>query len=96
VSFESYAALESDEESPQLTSHSIAPGTSSDISAILSILKPEERELMYLKHHDGYSASEIARLTGKPRGTILSSLHRSEQKLQSRIAPNSENRKKEA
>lgn len=48
-----------------------------DLGRALSILRPQERELLFLSAVEGMSAAEIARLTGRPRGTILSLLHRS-------------------
>lgn len=48
----------------------------------LAQLNEDERELLYLSVMEGYSASELAKLTKRPRGTILSSLHRSKKKLQ--------------
>lgn len=47
----------------------------------LALLKPESRELLYLFIVEGYTAKELAKLTGKPRGTILSTVHRSKEKL---------------
>jgi RNA polymerase sigma-70 factor (ECF subfamily) len=47
----------------------------------LDLLKPTERELLYLSVVEEYSAAEIARLTGRPRGTVLSAIHRAKQKL---------------
>ncbi|MCM2316296.1 MAG: RNA polymerase sigma factor [Thermoanaerobaculia bacterium] len=47
----------------------------------LAALRPEERETIYLAVVEGYTAQEIAGMTGRPRGTILSLLHRTRQKL---------------
>lgn len=47
----------------------------------LSVLRAEERETMYLAVVEGYTAQEIAEMTGRPRGTILSLLHRTKAKL---------------
>lgn len=44
-------------------------------------LRAEERETMYLAVVEGYTAQEIADMTGRPRGTILSLLHRTKAKL---------------
>jgi len=39
--------------------------------------------LVFVLHHvEGYTAGEIARMLGAPRGTVLSRLHRARQKLQ--------------
>lgn len=51
------------------------------LEAALDLLRSEEREILYLSVIEGYSASEIAKLTKRPRGTILSSLHRTKKKL---------------
>jgi RNA polymerase sigma-70 factor (ECF subfamily) len=47
----------------------------------LSALRPEERETIFLAVVEGYTAQEIAGMTGRPRGTILSLLHRTRHKL---------------
>lgn len=47
----------------------------------LTELRPEERETIYLAVVEGYTAQEIAEMTGRPRGTILSLLHRTRHKL---------------
>lgn len=49
----------------------------------LASLRPEERETLYLAVVEGYTAEEIAELTSRPRGTILSLLHRTKAKLRS-------------
>jgi RNA polymerase sigma-70 factor (ECF subfamily) len=60
---------------------SAEPNTFGDIDALLSELRPEEREALFLHGVEGYTASEISRLTGQPRGTVLSLLHRARQRL---------------
>jgi RNA polymerase sigma-70 factor (ECF subfamily) len=52
-----------------------------DIDTLLSELRPEERETLFLHAVEGYTASEISRLTGQPRGTVLSLMHRARQRL---------------
>jgi len=47
----------------------------------LEKLKPEERELLYLFIVEEYTAQELSELLKKPRGTILSTVHRAKQKL---------------
>lgn len=47
----------------------------------LAELRPEERETIYLAVVEGYTAQEIAGMTGRPRGTVLSLLHRTRHKL---------------
>ena len=44
-------------------------------------LRAEEREAIFLAVVEGYTAEEIGKMTDRPRGTILSLLHRSKQKL---------------
>ena len=51
------------------------------IDQMLAQLRDVEREALFLHVVEGYSASEIATLTGRPRGTVLSLIHRSRQKL---------------
>lgn len=47
----------------------------------LASLRAEERETLFLAVVQGYTAEEIAELTSRPRGTILSLLHRTKAKL---------------
>jgi RNA polymerase sigma-70 factor (ECF subfamily) len=47
----------------------------------LGFLRPEERETLFLAVVEGYTAEEIAALTSRPRGTILSLLYRTKAKL---------------
>jgi len=51
------------------------------IDQMLSKLRDIEREVLFLHIVEGYSANEIATLTGRPRGTVLSLIHRSRKKL---------------
>ena len=51
----------------------------------LGDLRAEEREALYLAAVEGYSAREIAEATGRPRGTILSVIHRARRKLRDRL-----------
>lgn len=52
-----------------------------EIEDLLSCLRSEEREALFLNCVEGYSASEISNLTGQPRGTVLSLLSRAKQRL---------------
>ena len=56
----------------------------------LAKLNDGEREMLFLSVIEGYTADEIAALTKKVRGTVLSTLHRSKSKLRNWIekAPN--------
>lgn len=47
----------------------------------LAQLRVEEREALFLAVVEGYTAQEIGKLTDRPRGTILSLLHRAKKKL---------------
>ena len=47
----------------------------------LGTLRPDERETLFLAVVEGYTAQEIADMTQRPRGTILSLLHRTKEKL---------------
>lgn len=52
-----------------------------ELGRALSILRPEERELLFLAAVEEMSAGEIAEMTERPRGTILSLLHRAKHKV---------------
>lgn len=52
-----------------------------DIQSALKVLQPEERELIYLNIVEGWSCQEIAKFTNRPRGTILSLIHRAKKKM---------------
>ncbi len=47
----------------------------------LESLRTEEREALFLAAVEGYTAREIAETTGRPRGTVLSLIHRARRKL---------------
>lgn len=47
----------------------------------LGSLRIEEREALFLAVVEGYTADEIGKITDRPRGTILSLLHRARKKL---------------
>jgi RNA polymerase sigma-70 factor (ECF subfamily) len=61
-----------------------------DLESLLGALRPEEREVLYLNAVEGYSAREIAKLSGQSRNTVLSLLHRGKQKLQNAASDNSD------
>lgn len=78
--------LDDPEDLNQLAPHTQAlPGTNLDLDELLARLRPEEREALYLNAVDGCSASEIAELTGQPRNTVLSLIHRAKKKLETII-----------
>lgn len=47
----------------------------------LAVLRPEEREALYLNAVEGYSATEIGALCDRPRNTVLSLMHRARRKV---------------
>lgn len=57
------------------------PGVKGDLAALLGVLRVVERETLFLHYYEGRTAEEIAQMTGQPRGTVLSILHRSIAKL---------------
>ena len=52
-----------------------------DMAHILATLSSEEREILYLNCVESFTAAEISTITGKPRGTVLSQLSRTKQKI---------------
>jgi RNA polymerase sigma-70 factor (ECF subfamily) len=52
------------------------------LQKLLAALTPWERELVFLHLVEERTADEIASATGRPRGTILSMMHRTRRKLQ--------------
>ncbi len=74
-------------EPPELPAISDAePGLKGDLAALLAVLRPVERETLFLHYYQGHTAEEIAQLTGQPRNTVLSLLHRSIAKLREAAA----------
>ena len=71
-----------------------SPGTLGDLDGLLAGLRPGEREAIYLHYVEGHTAEEVGVLTQRPRGTVLSVLHRALQKLKIAAAtpPSSEKR----
>jgi len=56
-------------------------GLKGDLDCLLAILRPIEREILFLCYYQGYTAQQIAEATGHPRGTVLSLISRSIKKL---------------
>ena len=52
----------------------------------LAELRPDERETIFLAVVEEYTAQEIADMTDRPRGTILSLLHRTRNKLRKSLS----------
>ncbi len=63
--------------------------TLDDLKAPLAALGSEEREALFLNVVEGYTAREIAELTGRPRGTVLSLIHRAKRKLREALTSES-------
>ena len=60
------------------------PGSHFDqenLEEALASLRPVEREALYLYVVEGYTAGEISKRTKQSRGSVLSLIHRSKQKL---------------
>ena len=58
------------------------------LEAALAQLRPQEREALYLACVEDYTAKEIAELTGRPRGTVLSLIFRARGKLREILGAN--------
>lgn len=56
----------------------------------LAGLRAEEREALFLSIVEGYTAEEIGKMTDRPRGTILSLLHRAKKKLRELLGEKNE------
>lgn len=61
-----------------------------ELEAHLEVLRPVERETLFLFAVEGYTAKEIAQYSGNPRGTVLSLIHRARKKLKSSISSQQE------
>lgn len=58
---------------------------SAELERALALLRPLEREALFLAAVEGYTAKEIGELTQQPRGTVLSLIHRARHKLRSAL-----------
>lgn len=67
----------------------VSPCALADLDGLLAGLRPGEREAIYLHYVEGHTAEEVGVLTRKPRGTVLSSLHRALHKLKIAAASSS-------
>jgi len=56
------------------------------VDHLLQELDDEERELMFLWAVEEYSVQEVANMQGKPKGTLLSKIHRLKQRLTAKFA----------
>lgn len=57
-----------------------------ELGPALAQLRPQEREALYLTCVEGYTAGEVAELTRRPRGTVLSLIHRARKKVRAFLA----------
>ncbi len=60
---------------------------SDEMDRALALIRPEEREAIYLNAVEGFSAREISALMDIPRNTVLSLLHRGKKKLAAHLNP---------
>jgi RNA polymerase sigma-70 factor (ECF subfamily) len=56
----------------------------------LARLNPGERELIFLSAVEGYSTKQIVTFTGRPRGSVLSGIHRAKEKLRQWLSAGAE------
>ena len=61
-----------------------------DLEAPPAALRTEEREALFLDIVEGYTAAEVAGLTGRSRGTVLSLVHRAREKLRRALSADTE------
>lgn len=80
-----FVALEQDDgttiDPPDLTFEVADVLETGALDRALNQLRSEEREALFLAVVEGLTADEIGRLTARPRGSILSLLHRAKKKL---------------
>jgi len=82
VQFESLDEPESPEVAELTESQ---PGLQGDLDTLLAVLRPVEREALFLHYYEGRTAEEIGKITSQPRGTVLSLLHRAIAKLRETV-----------
>jgi RNA polymerase sigma-70 factor (ECF subfamily) len=75
-----FSQFDEEQEYPDLTSLP-SDVTMRDLERALGVLRPEEREAIFLNSVEGYTAEEIANFTQRSRGTVLSLIHRGKQKM---------------
>ncbi len=83
VQFES---LDAPDPAPLPAAPGEEPGLQGDVEALMATLRADEREVLFLHYYEGRTAEEIGQLTNRPRGTILSLLHRTVAKLRANAA----------
>jgi len=82
---EDYRTRYSDNHPESVPCHGSASAEFQNIEQPLQNLRDIERETLFLSVVEGYTASEIAKLTDMTRGSVLSMLHRTRKKLQAAI-----------
>lgn len=65
------------------SSANMPASTDGSLDRALARLRPIEREVLFLAVVEGYTATEIGKLTGQSRGSVLSLLHRAREKARS-------------
>jgi RNA polymerase sigma-70 factor (ECF subfamily) len=67
--------------------------SSQEVWAALSLLEPEEREILVLKYFNELSIKEISTIIDAPPGTIKSRLYRARKKVKILLQPGNENKR---
>ena len=80
-----YRSRYSGSNSESVPCHGPSSAEFSNFEQPLQNLRDIERETLFLSVVEGYTASEIAKLTDMTRGSVLSMLHRTRKKLQAAI-----------
>ncbi len=80
-------AFESIEHADVAAAEVVDPTLDGPLEQALARLKPADRELLLLAVVEEYTTKEIAALTGRPLGTVLSNIHRAKLKLREWLSP---------
>lgn len=76
-------------ESADLPAPGVDPGLSDahlDLWRAIHRLKPDEAELVVLKHIEGWTYEELSATLGVPRGTVMSRLYEARQRLMTMLS----------
>ena len=76
---------EASEQRQALPTHRVEEPPDQHLSRALDALRDVEREVLFLTVVEGYTTDEAAALTGHPRGTVLSLIHRARTKLRTAL-----------
>ncbi len=63
----------------------LVPEESHELLEAVNQLPPQERTAIYLFYYEGYSAQEIAGMTGRKTNTVYSHLHRARKRLYKKL-----------